>query len=387
MALAFALAFAACIDWSHEYWSVALPQISGLVLMAAFCVQLLVTRTPAVMPRIFWLVVLLVTWGAAQLAFGITVSRYTTAQSTLVWASSAAYLWFGANVLRHDRARELFLTIVLVFGVVLAVLAVLQFYTARDLTFWFIPGHEPIGPFIYKNHFAAFIELIFPIAVVRIQLDPRRVWLWSVVAAALFGAVVVSASRGGVLMLSLELISILIIGAARGWISVRRAGLLSIQIPVLLIIAVSIFGWESIWEHFHETGSTSVRKQLLVSTGEMIATRPVQGYGLGTWPMVYPRFAHFDSALFANEAHDDWAQWAAEGGIPFALFVAALAGWTFWRGVRCPWALGPSAIFVHSLFDYPLRDPAVIALHFALIGALATGCTVHVKRRRSLSRS
>jgi hypothetical protein len=35
------------------------------------------------------------------------------------------------------------------------------------------------------------------------------------------------------------------------------------------------------------------------------------------------------------------------------------------------WGLGIPAIFAHSLVDYPLREPALAALLFAMLGALA----------------
>jgi O-antigen ligase len=248
---------------------------------------------------------------------------------------------------------------------------VLQYYTAPDLVFWMIPSQDYIGPFIYKNHFAAFVELLFPVAIVRILVDRERALLWGIVAATLFAAVVVSASRGGVALLTAELVAVLAIGARRRWIPGRRVLLLSLQLPVLFAVLVGIFGFQSIWEHFHEASSADIRKKLLVSTLEMIRQRPARGFGLGTWRTVYPRYARFDNARYANEAHNDWAQWAAEGGLPFALILAGVALWTMRSAWRRPWALGPAAIFVHSLIDYPTRDPAVMGLMFVMLGAAA----------------
>ena len=49
------------------------------------------------------------------------------------------------------------------------------------------------------------------------------------------------------------------------------------------------------------------------------------GFGLGSWPWAYPRYAIIDPVLFANHAHNDWAEWAADGGLPFALLIGLVA--------------------------------------------------------------
>lgn len=370
--LAAALMAATLVDWSHEYWSVAGPQICAWVLLMVWCGLFARAKNgPAAVPRITWVLLAVALWGPVQLLFGVSVSPFATLEASLAWASSAAYFWLGAQALAGSEARERFLSILLVFCGVLALAAVLQYYTAPDLVFWIIPSRDCIGPFIYKNHFAAFVELLFPVAVVRILVDRRRALLWGVVAATLFAAVVVSASRGGVALLTAELVAVLAIGARRRWIPGRRVLLLSLQLPVLFAVLVGVFGFQSIWAHFHEASSADVRKKLLLSTAEMIRERPAQGFGLGTWRTVYPRYARFDNALYANEAHNDWAQWAADGGVPFALLLAGAAAWSVRGAWRAPWALGPAAVFVHSLIDYPTRDPAVMGLMFVLLGAAA----------------
>ena len=386
--LAAVLMAATLVDWSHEYWSVAVPQIGAWALVAIWCGLWIRAKAAARTPRITWALLAVALWGPLQLLLGLSVSHFATLEASLAWASSAAYFWLGAQALARVEARERFFTLMLAFCGVMALAAVLQYYTAPDLVFWTIPCRDCIGPFIYKNHFAAFVELLFPVAMVRILVDRPRALLWGVVAATLFAAVVVSASRGGVAILSAELVAVLAIGARRRWIPARRVLLLSLQLPVLFAVLVGIFGFQSIWTHFHESSSLDIRKKLVVSTLDMIGQQPVHGFGLGTWRTVYPRYARFDNALYANEAHNDWAQWAAEGGLPFALILAGVAVWAARNAWRAPWALGPAAIFVHSLIDYPTRDPAVMGLMFVLLGAgaaaKAPGTGTAVAKTRAL---
>ena len=47
----------------------------------------------------------------------------------------------------------------------------------------------------------------------------------------------------------------------------------------------------------------------------MFSHRPVWGWGLGTFPIVYPAFRTFYTNLFVNEAHNDYAQLLVETGL------------------------------------------------------------------------
>jgi len=103
----------------------------------------------------------------------------------------------------------------------------------------------------------------------------------------------------------------------------------------------------------------------------MVRERPLRGFGLGTWSEVYPGFARFDDGLFANQAHNDWAQWAAEGGIPFFLLMVGVAGMAIRPAFRSLWGLGLLSVFLHCCIDYPMQQrPALAALFFAMLGIL-----------------
>jgi O-antigen ligase len=104
----------------------------------------------------------------------------------------------------------------------------------------------------------------------------------------------------------------------------------------------------------------------------MVHDRPLTGFGLGAWSSAYPAYARYDDGTFVNQAHNDWAQWSAEGGVPFfLLMLIAVVGLArpAWRSL---WGLGLMAVFLHALVDYPFEQrPALAAYFFALAGALA----------------
>ena len=102
----------------------------------------------------------------------------------------------------------------------------------------------------------------------------------------------------------------------------------------------------------------------------MIRDRPWTGFGLGTWPIVYPRYASFDPGVFLNQAHNDWLQWAAEGGLPFVLLFAIFTALLWKRAIPSIYGLGTVAFLLHALVDYPMQQrPALAAWFFAIAAA------------------
>src|SRR5208283_6182821 len=47
----------------------------------------------------------------------------------------------------------------------------------------------------------------------------------------------------------------------------------------------------------------------------MFRSKPVLGWGLGTFPVVYPEFRSFYTNFFVNEAHNDYLQLLTEMGV------------------------------------------------------------------------
>jgi O-antigen ligase len=98
--------------------------------------------------------------------------------------------------------------------------------------------------------------------------------------------------------------------------------------------------------------------------------KPLTGYGLGTFPEVYQQHAVKDFPFYANHAHNDWAEFAADGGVPFLLLVLIPFAVAVPTAIRHPWALGLVAVMLHACVDYPFPRPAVSGWMFALLGIL-----------------
>jgi O-antigen ligase len=302
-------------------------------------------------------------WGLVQTAFATTVEVQHTLESLLHWTANCA-AFSVALALTSDRARvrQRFLTAQLVFALALCVGALIDFFAASTL-----------GPFVYRNQFAAYVEPMLGIAIAAAIGDRHRPLLWLLAAAALFASVVAAGSRAGAILCLLELVLLPLVAFARGWISSRSLVRVAALSAAAVAALVAVAGWETIWRRLQEPHPYALRADLVRSSLDMIRDRPLLGFGLGTWSDAYPAYARFDDGDFVNQAHNDWVQWAAEGGVPFFAIMLAIAALLISPACRSLWGLGLLTVFLHALVDYPMQQrPALAAFFFALAGVLAS---------------
>jgi O-antigen ligase len=370
--------------WVPARWALSAFQIAVFALAAVHIIQ---RKKLAVHPTAV-LLGAAVLWGLLQASAGWTVDRFKTLNEVLNWTTNLAVFGLALALSRDLKRRERFLSAVLWFGTALAAVSMLTVFSSPvGIVFWlFQAGSDrpTLGPFVYYNQYAAFIEAVLPLALVRAILDQRRRLLYSVMGALLLASVVAGGSRAGTILCLAEVIAIPLIAWWQGIISLRTAGRVLAASVSTLVVLGAVAGWDVIWKRLQEPNPYAVRKEFLLSSLEMIRDRPLTGFGLGTWPEVYPGFARFDDGLFANQAHNDWAQWAAEGGIPFFLLMVAVVSGAVPAAFRSLWGLGLLGVFLHCLVDYPMQQrPALAAFFFALLGILS-GYQGHANPPRTL---
>ena len=131
----------------------------------------------------------------------------------------------------------------------------------------------------------------------------------------------------------------------------------------------------------------------------MLFKRPFLGWGLGTFPIVYPQFRSFYSTFFVNEAHNDYLQLLVETGLAgfliavwflvlvFRQAMTKLKDWTETStgALTVAALLGCVGILVHSFLDFNLQIPANAALFYVLC-ALAAAPALQESHRRRTSR-
>ncbi|MGH9648163.1 MAG: O-antigen ligase family protein [Bryobacteraceae bacterium] len=355
--------------WVPGRWALTAFQ---LAIFAAAAVHIIRNKRLTVHPTVM-LLGLAVVWGLIQAFAGWSVDRFKTLNEVLNWTTNLAAFALGLELARDPRQRERFLSALLWFGTALAAISMLTVFSSPEgIVFWvFHAGSDrrTLGPFVYYNQYAAFIEAVLPVALVRAIVDQRRRVFYSVVGALLLASVVAGGSRAGTILCLAEVLVIPLVALGQGIVSRRAAGRMLLATLCTLVVLGAVAGWDVIWKRLQEPNPYAVRKDFLLSSLEMIRDRPLTGWGLGTWSEVYPGFAHFDDGLFANQAHNDWAQWTAEGGIPFLLLIVGVVAGAVRSAFRSLWGLGLLTVFIHCFIDYPMQQrPALAAFFFALLG-------------------
>ncbi len=363
------------IMWIPARWAVSAFQIAVFALAAARLIQRARHgKTLGIHPTGALLACAIV-WGLLQVFTGWSVDPFKTLSETLNWITNLAVFALALELGGDSREREKFLTALLWFGLAVAVVSTLTVFSSPPgVAFWrFRSGSDlpTLGPFVYYNQYAAFIEAVLPIALVRAIRDDRRRIFYSVVAAFLLASVVAGGSRAGTILCIAEVISIPLLAWRQGAASRRITARVLLASVGTLAVLGAVTGWDRIWKRLQEPNPYAVRKDFLLSSAAMVQNRPITGFGLGTWSEAYPGFARFDDGLFANQAHSDWAQWASEGGIPFLLVMILVAAGAIRPALRSLWGIGLLAVFVHCTLDYPMQQrPALAAFFFAVLGIL-----------------
>jgi O-antigen ligase len=377
--LPLALVAGMCFAWSPGYWAIFTAQ-AGIILVTVAWVLL----EKGIAPSAEWAVVALVSfWGVFQILTGRTVSSWWTTHASLTWVSAGLSFFVASQVLRRRGNREVFLSILLWSSTALAFLSIEQAYMDPGRVFWMFPAENgSVGTFLYKNQFAALLELAAPIALYRTLSSGTR-YAGAVAFTILFAAGVASVSRAGVILLTAELVFFLLFTVLRSAIrskeltSKKCAGVVAV-VAVLLVAGAAIGGPQALIDHFQDQNPYGIRFDLLQTTLHMAAAHPWFGFGMGTFRLTYPQYARFDLGVVVNAAHSDWAEWAVEGGFPFAALMAALLWMIGGRAIRSVWGIGVIAVALHSFIDYPTREPTIAFTWFAMMGAL----TVDIAEKR-----
>ncbi len=379
--LALLLSYAVLTLWVPGRWAWGLFQFTVFAAAAGWVVRQ--ARQPRTVAFSLWLAPLCsaTVWGFAQLAAHSTVYRWETWNATLNWTTYLALFFLALQCFERSEVRRAFLRWTLYFGFVLALLSTIQMFTSGGRIFWLFPsGYKDfvMGPFVYHNEYAAFMEMIVPIALWSAVRDRRRSFAYCMMAAMIFASVVAGASRAGTVIVCLETAALLLLawrrGAIPGGVAVRGFAVLALA----GILFSAVVGWGPLWRRFRDPDSYSGRRNFFLSSVAMVHDRPWMGVGLGNWPHVYPQYALYDDGLYVTQAHNDWAQWAAEGGLPFLLILLALAAMTVPGAARSLWAIGLLAIWLHCTVEYIFHQrPGLGACFFALLALLAMETKTH----------
>jgi len=342
---------------------------------------------------------------------GTTAYRHATYAHALLYAAYGVLAFVASHSLRRSSQVEWLGKAVTTYGGLLALFALLEGIAPNGKLYWIWSSEQGgaiYGPYVNHNHYAGLMEMLTPfplvLAATRIHGDNRRIFV-TAIAALMAGSIFLSGSRGGMLAFLAQMI-VLIVLLLR---SRRTNWKQPLMLGVFLMLVIAFLVWLGGNELTQRLASIHTETQTELSGGarltiardclHMLVKRPLLGWGLGTFPIVYPQFRSFYTTFFVNHAHDDYLQLLAETGLAgFAITVwflvllfrqvtGKLQNWTeTGTGALTVVALlGCVGILVHSFLDFNLQIPANAALFYVLC-AIAASPPLHESLRRRVLR-
>jgi O-antigen ligase len=325
----------------------------------------------------------------------LSLAPQQTWRAVLALAPPSA-MFLGALVLT-DGQRRLMASLWLGLAVASLCLGGLQMLGGPDSALYFYQvtnADAPVGFFANRNHQAAFLLCLLPVAAMFAarfegRFDSPRVFPPLAAMLYVFIAIVgvaATRSRAGIALVLVALAgaaAIVLRGQAsrRHW---RAAAGLGAGVA-LAIAGVLIFALGPITERFAAGGEPRFE-------GWPIVLRAAQGYlplgtGVGSFSAVYGAVEPLTqvSPIYFNHAHNDYLELWLETGLAGAVLLSLFAGWFAWRtfliwrrrieaggsGMAAACTLLVALLLAHSTVDYPLRTEAIAVLFAFACGTIA----------------
>jgi O-antigen ligase len=328
-----------------------------------------------------------------QWFFRGTASPYSTRMELLLLLSDLIVLFVAVQAFRTLEDWRGFVWFGMFFGFLVSLFAILQYFTSNGKLYWFreiSSGSLPFGPYVNRNHFAGFVELILPLALVPLVLGRVRrerrpvVGLFAVLP---IGALFLSASRGGIVSFAVELGALSLVMMLR-----RTMGKQLLAGVSVLLVASLLVSWLGVGQILQRLSSVQIlevtagkRASMGKDTWRIFLDHPFVGTGLGTLQIVYPPYETLYDGKIVNHTHNDYLEALAEtgilGGLCCAWFLAVLFSESLKRlrqlnnsfigTLQLSGLVASTGFLVHSFVDFNLHIPTN-ALLFFLLTCLAT---------------
>jgi O-antigen ligase len=402
-----------------HYWALAIFAATAAGMVCLWCLDGLILRSvrlsknllqlPFIGMILLGLIQLLPLRPAADnaglplsLSRSLSLDSYAT-RLVLVQVISL-FVYFGATLIFIDTPRRLrtLTRAIIIFGFLLAMFGLTQSFTSDGTkVYWFreLTQSTAFGPFINRHHFAGYMELTLALPLGLLfsgSIEAHKRPLYAFAALLMGVALIMTNSRGGMISLAAEILFLLVIAGfsvrhqekGKRIRAVLLRGALAAGLVIVLIVGAFAVGGADVFSRLlgtvNASDPTTGRSHYWSVTLDVIKTNPILGSGLGSLGVIYPRFDTRNGMYRLEQAHNDYLQTLADGGIVGAilglsfLIILFRKGFArrktedkFRRGVATGALAGCFAVLVHSAFDFTLHTTAN-ALLFLILAAMAT---------------
>ncbi len=340
----------------------------------------------------------------------VSIAPYDTLAAAGILLSAIVMFWMCRSFCEEGGAGRI-VRAVAVIGLIASIAAIVQRAQRIDLLYgvWrpLDTGARPYGPFVNRNHMATWIIMACPVAFGYLlaraprsqssrrfsqrlvsaleQLGTMRVWL-VVSVCVMTVAVLLSASRSGLVGLMIAFVVNSVLTRRRGTVAVRRWAIL--QFTLLACVALWFANYEALLRRVEEsmTRAQEGRGRVAIwgDTFRLAADFPVTGTGAGTFGKAIGVYQTAEPGYAIDQAHNHYLQVMAEGGASLLLPAVLAAAFFFLLArrsleqdlssnylIRAGACAGIAGALVQSIWETGLTMPAN-ALLFGMLAAIAT---------------
>jgi len=277
------------------------------------------------------------------------------------------------------------------------------------------------GTFVNRNHLAGYLELGAAMAIGLILADLKMTdtstwkkrllavldFLFStrlrvrVFLAIIVVGLVLTRSRGG----NMAFFTALIVLAPTYLFFKERQLFVKSAILFMSLLAVDVwivsgwFGLEKLAIRLEQTNAqTEVRSYAFKAYPELMDEYSRAGSGMGTFAAVFGKNQPDDVYGYFDHAHNDYAEFVIEAGVPGTLILALLVGLSGLHALRVilkrndrlrvgicfAFLMASTELAIHSMTDFNLQIPANAATYVIMM-AMAGACSQDRPRRRRIN--
>jgi O-antigen ligase len=350
--------------------------------------------------------------GSSAAYYPLSLNPFVTFSKVLEYGSYFMIYLVVVNTIRTRRHFQIILTALFVSAIFQAIYGLYEFLSGNQQIFSYDKKYNldcVTGTFINRNHFAAYMELSFPLLLalvvgrisrlksfggkllVRVahalENEGSKILLLLFLITLVAVALVFSLSRSGITFAILSSIVFFFLYYRTNNRLTRKVYWLT---TAGAIIALSVWiGLDPLLERFFRISDQFSEKEARLSlwknTIDIFLSFPIAGTGAGTFKEVFSMFRTFPTHLSFNEAHNDYLQQLSETGLfTFFLFIALFSCLIYRLRKIIAQRLTRIVVLqigcfcsilslgLHSLTDFSFQIPAV-ALTGTIITALFFG--------------
>jgi O-antigen ligase len=425
------LVFTALAFGTVEPWSILTFELLVVVLIfvwgvRSFFNKQLVFKIPMIaLPLITLLIIGVLQSIAITDANGSVQSLSKFVEATR-WATTIIFFLLVSVLLTVDVLAERtwvyrIVGFLVIYGLAMAVFALIQYLSWDGRLYWVRPTTQgnAFGPFVNRNHYAGYIEMLIPLPAAlifskEVRSEMRLFYSFAVMVMSI--SLLMSASRGGMVSLAAGLVFVFILTIQRvrneklhrtvkpgenfssRTLSRKTAFLLYAPITLAFVFALVVgllwLGPEPVLNRISDTLQTNAeeapqfkylsRDWIWKDSLSIFRAHPILGTGLGSYETVYPQYAHSDGSTVVPQAHNDYLQILADAGIFGGVALLAFLALFFHalikslrhkdsklNAVSLGIGGGIFAMLIHSFFDFNLQIPANALLFLFLVSVLS----------------